>query len=50
MQRAADALNISWGPFKGDIVLENNIPYIIEIAARLSGNYLATHHIQVPTG
>lgn len=50
MDNAAKALDIRWGPFKGDIVLTNNGPMIIEIAARLSGNYLATHHIPMAYG
>ena len=50
MDKAAMALGINWGPFKGDIVLSKNGPIIIEIAARLSGNYLATHHIPFAYG
>jgi len=50
MEEAAKSLNLNWGPFKGDIVLSDNGPVIIEIAARLSGNYLATHHIPMAYG
>ncbi len=50
MDEAAKSLNLNWGPFKGDIVLSDTGPIIIEIAARLSGNYLATHHIPMAYG
>lgn len=34
------------GNLKADIVIDaDGVPYIIELASRLSGNYLATHHI-----
>lgn len=47
---AANSVGIKWGTIKGDIVLSKNGPMIIEIAARLSGNYLATHHIPMAYG
>ncbi|TFB09334.1 ATP-grasp domain-containing protein [Candidatus Atribacteria bacterium MT.SAG.1] len=50
IQRAALALDISWGTVKADIVITKNGPKIIELAARLSGNYLATHHIPMVYG
>jgi len=50
MDEAAKSLGLNWGPFKGDIVLSEDGPTIIEIAARLSGNYLATHHIPMAYG
>ena len=50
IQKAALALNISWGTVKADIVLTKSGPKIIELAARLSGNYLATHQIPMVYG
>lgn len=43
---AAKSLEISWGPIKADIVINNNKPYIIELAARISGGYFATNTIR----
>ncbi len=45
IENASKSLGIDFGSVKADIVLSNNEPMIIELAARLSGNYLATHHI-----
>jgi biotin carboxylase len=50
IERAAHSMNIHWGPVKADIVLTTKGPQIIELAARLSGNYLATHHIPMAYG
>lgn len=50
IQKAALTLDISWGTVKADIVLTKSGPKIIELAARLSGNYLATHHIPMVYG
>lgn len=47
IEKATLSLGISEGPVKADIVLANNkTPMIIELAARLSGNYLASHHLR----
>jgi biotin carboxylase len=48
--QAASSLGISWGSVKADIVLTKEGPQILELAARLSGNYLATHHIPMAYG
>ncbi len=48
--RAAKSLNISNGVIKGDMVLCNGNPYIIEVAARLSGGYFCSHEIPLNTG
>ena len=49
--RGASALGISAGIVKGDIVIDNaGRPLIIELAARLSGGWLATHQIPAATG
>lgn len=48
--RAALALGIMNGPVKGDLVWHKNKAYVIEIAARHSGGYLATHEVPWNTG
>ncbi len=48
--RAADAIGLRCGVAKGDVVLQDGAPVIIEIAARLSGGYLCSHHIPLSTG
>jgi biotin carboxylase len=50
VQQAADALGIANGVVKGDIVLTDGQPHVIEIAPRLSGGYLCTHEIPLATG
>ena len=50
IEKASRSLNIDFGTVKADIVLSNDEPMIIELAARLSGNYLATHHIPMAYG
>jgi len=45
MQEAVSVMGIENGPVKGDLVISKGKPYIIEIAARLSGGYLSTHQI-----
>ena len=45
MTVAAQCIGIESGSIKGDIVLTDKGPYIIEIAARLSGGYFSTHTI-----
>lgn len=42
MDIAVQALEIEDGVIKGDIVMRNNQPYIIEIATRLSGGFFST--------
>jgi biotin carboxylase len=44
------AMGIRNGIVKGDIVLHDGRPYIIELAARLSGGYFCTHEIPLNTG
>ncbi|WP_417450183.1 ATP-grasp domain-containing protein [Kordiimonas sp.] len=46
----AKALGIDSGIVKGDIVVHEGVPYIIELAARLSGGYFCTHQIPLSTG
>jgi biotin carboxylase len=48
--RAAKSLGIVNGVVKGDIVVHQDQPYVIELAARLSGGYFCTHEIPLNTG
>jgi biotin carboxylase len=50
ISEAAISMGIKNGVVKGDVVIFNNEPYIIEIAARLSGGYFSTHTIPLNTG
>tara|TARA_B100000029_G_scaffold119422_1_gene112737 strand:+ start:299 stop:1513 length:1215 start_codon:yes stop_codon:yes gene_type:complete len=50
IENASKSLGINFGSIKADIVQSNNGPMIIELAARLSGNYLASHHIPIAYG
>ncbi len=50
IQQAASSLGIKSGIVKGDIVIHNGVPYVIELAARLSGGYFCTHQIPYSTG
>ncbi|MBU6445183.1 MAG: ATP-grasp domain-containing protein [Alphaproteobacteria bacterium] len=48
--RAAAALGIVNGTVKGDIVVHEGEPYVIELAARLSGGFFCTREIPLNTG
>lgn len=48
--RAAAALGVTSGTVKGDIVVHKGEPYIIELAARLSGGFFCTREIPLNTG
>mgnify|MGYP002152268180 CR=1 FL=1 len=50
VQQAALSMGIRNGVVKGDIVVTDGKPYIIELAARLSGGYFCTHEIPLNTG
>ena len=50
IEKASNSLGISEGPVKADIIISEEGPMIIELAARLSGNYLASHHIRWSLG
>ncbi len=50
VERAAASLGIVNGNVKGDIVLHKDQPYVIELAARLSGGYFCTLEIPLNTG
>lgn len=50
--KAGKALGLKFGVIKGDMVLnkENNKPYVIEVACRLSGGWFSSHQIPHATG
>lgn len=48
--RAASAMGITNGTVKGDIVVHRGEPYVIELAARLSGGFFCTREIPLNTG
>ena len=48
--RAARALGVTDGTVKGDIVVHKGEPYVIELAARLSGGFFCTREIPLNTG
>jgi len=48
--KAARAMGIQYGTAKGDMILTKDGPKIIEMAARLSGGWLATNQITLATG
>ncbi len=50
VQKAALSMGIDHGVVKGDIVVHKGKPYVIEMAARLSGGYFCTHEIPLNTG
>ena len=50
VQHAATSMGIHQGVVKGDIVITDGRPYVIEVAARLSGGYFCTHEIPLNTG
>ena len=47
LSNACKSLGINFGTIKGDVVIYKNVPYIIELAARISGGYMATHTIRM---
>jgi biotin carboxylase len=48
--QAAAAMGVTGGVVKGDIVVHDGAPYVIELAARLSGGFFCTHEIPLNTG
>ncbi|MEE9542897.1 MAG: ATP-grasp domain-containing protein, partial [Thermodesulfobacteriota bacterium] len=50
IKAAANALNITKGIIKGDIVMTPEGPLVIEIAPRLSGGYFCTHTAPLSSG
>lgn len=50
-EKAARALGIDWGPAKGDMIFGNDgKPYVVEIAARLSGGNFCYDKVPWSTG
>jgi biotin carboxylase len=50
-EKAARALGIDWGPAKGDMIFgDDGKPYVIEIAARLSGGNFCYDKVPWSTG
>jgi biotin carboxylase len=50
VEAAGRALGIVTGNIKGDIVVVNGKPHVIELAARASGGYFSTREIPLNTG
>ena len=50
VDRAARSLGVHNGVVKGDIVVADGEPMVIEMAARLSGGYFCSHEIPLNTG
>ncbi len=50
LQRAAASLGVTSGVLKGDLVLYDGRPHVIEVATRLSGGYLCSPEIPLSTG
>lgn len=50
VHQAAASMGIRNGVVKGDIVVTDGQPHVIELAARLSGGYFCTHEIPLNTG
>lgn len=50
VESAAKSMGIRNGVVKGDIVVPDGVPHVIEMAARLSGGYFCTHEIPLNTG
>jgi biotin carboxylase len=50
VEAAAASLGVTNGVVKGDIVVCDGRPHVIELAARLSGGYFCTHEIPLNTG
>ncbi|WP_020406916.1 ATP-grasp domain-containing protein [Hahella ganghwensis] len=48
--QAVKALGIEWGPVKGDILISDNGARILEMAARLSGDYFCYETIPLHNG
>jgi len=42
ISKASESINLNFGTVKGDVIIYKNKPFIIEIAARLSGGYFAS--------
>ncbi|MBI2549258.1 ATP-grasp domain-containing protein [Candidatus Woesearchaeota archaeon] len=50
LEKTAQALHLTNGVLKGDLILHNGEAKIIEVAGRLSGGYFCTHETPLSTG
>jgi biotin carboxylase len=50
VEKAGEALGLNAGILKGDIVWHNGLPYVIEVATRLSGGWFSAIQIPASTG
>ena len=50
VERTIRCLEIDFGAAKGDIIIDNGIPKVIEMAARTSGGWFSAGSIRVATG
>jgi len=50
VHQAAMSLGVTMGVVKGDVVVNEGVPHIIEITTRLSGGYFCSHEIPLNTG
>jgi biotin carboxylase len=50
VEKAGEALGLTSGILKGDMVWHNNMPYVIEVATRLSGGWFSSIQIPASTG
>jgi len=50
VRQAAASLGVTRGVVKGDLVVSAGKPYVIELAARLSGGWFCTHEIPLNVG
>jgi len=48
--QAVRALGIDWGPVKGDIIISERGPLVLEMAARLSGDYFCYETVPLHNG
>jgi biotin carboxylase len=47
---AVRALGLDWGPVKGDILIDRSGPRVLEMAARLSGDYFCNETVPLHNG
>lgn len=50
VEKAGEALGLTSGILKGDMVWHKNLPYVIEVATRLSGGWFSSIQIPASTG
>lgn len=50
VEEAIRALNIEFGAAKGDILIHNGVPHVLEMAARTSGGWFSAGSIPIATG